>query len=45
MQVTVTDNNMETITYGYAPEHYGECVKFYSELVQSGKIYTYSIRL
>jgi hypothetical protein len=45
MQVTVTDNNMETITYGYAPEHYGSCVKFYSDLVQSGEIYTYTITL
>lgn len=45
MQVTVTDNKMETITYGYAPEHYGSLVEYYSGLVQSGEIYTYTIRM
>ena len=45
MQVTVTDNNMETITYGYSPEHYASCVEFYSDLVQSGEIYTYTVKL
>jgi len=45
MQVTVTDNNMETLTYGYDPEHYGSLVEYYSDLVQAGKIYTYTIRM
>jgi len=45
MQVTVTDNKMETITYGYAPEHYGSLVEYYSGLVQSGEIYTYTIKM
>jgi hypothetical protein len=45
MQVSVTDNNMKTVTYGYAPEHYGDVVKFYSDLVQGGEIYTYTVKL
>ena len=45
MQVTVTDNKMETLTYGYDPEHYGSLVEYYSDLVQAGKIYTYTIRM
>ena len=45
MQVTVTDNNMETLTYGYDSEHYGSLVEYYSDLVQAGKIYTYTIRM
>ena len=45
MNVTVTDNNMKTITYGYSPEHFAECVKFYSELVQNGEIYTYTVKM
>jgi hypothetical protein len=45
MQVTVTDNKMETITYGYSPEHYAGVVEFYSDLVQSGGIYTYTVKM
>jgi hypothetical protein len=45
MQVTVTNNNMETITYGYAPEHFASCVEFYSNLVQAGDIYTYTVKM
>lgn len=45
MQVQVTNNNMETITYGYSPEHYGSLVEYYSGLVQSGEIYTYSVKM
>lgn len=45
MQVTVTDNNMKTIVYGYSPEHYAGLVEFYSDLVQSGKIYTYTVKM
>ena len=45
MQVTVTDNNMKTITYGYSPEHYAGVVEFYSDLVQSGDIYTYTVKM
>lgn len=45
MQVTVTDNKMNTITYGYAPEHYGSLVEYYSNLVQSGDIYTYTVKM
>jgi hypothetical protein len=45
MQVKVTNNNMETVTYGYSPEHYAGVVEFYSNLVQSGDIYTYTVRM
>jgi len=45
MQVTVTDNKMNTVTYGYSPEHYASLVEFYSDLVQSGKIYTYTVKM
>jgi predicted solute-binding protein len=45
MQVQVTDNKMETITYGYSPEHYAGVVEFYSDLVQSGEIYTYTVKM
>ncbi len=45
MQITVTDNNMNQITYGYSPEHYAGCVEFYSDLVQSGAIYTYTVKM
>jgi hypothetical protein len=45
MEITVIDNNMESITYGYMPEHYADCVKFYSDLVQTGQIYTYTVRI
>jgi hypothetical protein len=45
MQVQVTDNKMNTITYGYAPEHYGDVVKFYSDAVQNGEIYTYVVKM
>jgi hypothetical protein len=45
MQVTVTNNKMETITYGYSPEHYAGVVEFYSDLVQKGDIYTYTVKM
>jgi hypothetical protein len=45
MQVTVTDNKMKTITYGYSPEHYAGVVEFYSDLVQAGEIYTYTVKM
>jgi hypothetical protein len=45
MQVSVTNNNMETITYGYSPEHYAGVVEYYSNLVQSGEIYTYTVKM
>ena len=45
MQVTVTNNNMETTNYGYDPEHYGSLIEFYSNLVQAGEIYTYTIKM
>lgn len=45
MNVTVTNNKMETITYGYSPEHYGSLVEYYSNLVQAGEIYTYTIKM
>jgi hypothetical protein len=45
MNVTVTDNNMKTITYGHDPEHFGSLVEFYSGLVQSGEIYTYTVKM
>jgi len=45
MQVKVTNSNMETVTYGYSPEHYAGVVEFYSNLVQSGDIYTYTVRM
>ena len=45
MNVTVTNNNMETITYGFSPEHYSGVVEFYSDLVQSGEIYTYTVKM
>ena len=45
MNVTVTDNNMNTVTYGYAPEHFAGVVEFYSDLVQSGEIYTYTVKM
>jgi hypothetical protein len=45
MNVSVTDNNMKTITYGYSPEHYASVVEFYSDLVQSGEIYTYTVKM
>ena len=45
MQVTVTDNQMKTITYGYSPEHYAGVVEFYSDLVQAGEIYTYTVKM
>jgi hypothetical protein len=45
MQVTVTNNNMETTSYGYDPEHFGSLVEFYSNLVQTGEIYTYTIKM
>jgi hypothetical protein len=45
MQVSVTDNKMETITYGYSPEHFAGVVEYYSHLVQSGEIYTYTVKM
>lgn len=45
MNVTVTDNKMNTVTYGYDPEHYASLVEFYSDLVQSGEIYTYTVKM
>jgi hypothetical protein len=45
MQVTVTNNKMETTTYGYSPEHYAGVVEFYSDLVQKGEIYTYTVKM
>ena len=45
MNVTVTDNKMETITYGYSPEHFASVVEFYSGLVQDGSIYTYTVKM
>ena len=45
MQVSVTDNKMETITYGYDPEHFGALVEYYSNLVQAGEIFTYSVKM
>ena len=45
MQVTVTDNQMKTIAYGYSPEHYAGVVEFYSDLVQAGEIYTYTVKM
>ena len=45
MNVTVTDNKMNTVTYGYAPEHFAGVVEFYSNLVQSGEIYTYTVKM
>jgi hypothetical protein len=45
MQVIVTKLDMTQETYGYSPEHYADVVEYYSELVQSGKIYTYTARM
>jgi hypothetical protein len=45
MQVTVTNLDMTQVTYGYSPDHYADVVKFYSDLVQSGKIYTYTAKM
>ena len=45
MNVTVTDNQMKTITYGYDPEHYAGLVEYYSGLVQAGSIYTYTVKM
>ena len=45
MNVTVTDNKMGTITYGYSPEHFASVVEFYSNLVQDGSIYTYTVKM
>ena len=45
MNVTVTDNKMGTITYGYSPEHFASVVEFYSGLVQDGSIYTYTVKM
>ena len=45
MNVTVTNNEMETITYGYSPEHFAGVVEFYSNLVQAGDIYTYTVKM
>ena len=45
MEVIVTDNKKNTITYGYAPEHYAGVVQFYSDLVQRGEIYTYTVKV
>ena len=45
MNITVTDNKMNTVTYGYAPEHFAGVVEFYSDLVQSGEIYTYTVKM
>jgi type II secretory pathway component PulC len=45
MEVIVTDNKKNTITYGYAPEHYAGVVEFYSNLVQRGEIYTYTVKV
>ena len=45
MQVIVTNLDMTETTYGYSPEHFAKVVEFYSDLVQSGKIYTYSAKM
>jgi hypothetical protein len=45
MNVTVTNNDLSQITYGYSPEHYAGVVEFYSNLVQSGEIYTYYVKM
>ena len=45
MNVTVTDNKMKTTTYGFDPQHFASVVEFYSDLVQSGKIYTYTVKM
>lgn len=45
MQVTVTDNKMQTKTYGYAPDHFADLVEYYSHLVQSGQIYSYTVKM
>jgi hypothetical protein len=43
MNVTVTNLDMSQITYGYSPDHYADVVKFYSDAVQNGEIYTYTV--
>ena len=45
MQVTVTNNKMETTVYGFSPEHYAGVVQYYSDLVQAGEIYTYTVKM
>ena len=43
MTVTVVNNDGTIIKYGFDPEHIVGVGQFYSELVQEGKIKTYTI--
>ena len=45
MKVTVTNLDMTQVTYGFAPEHWAKVIKFYSDLVQNGEIYTYTAKM
>jgi hypothetical protein len=45
MEIIVTNNDLSQVTYGYDPCHYASCVEFYSDLVQSGEIYTYTVKV
>jgi len=45
MQVTVTNLDMTQTVYGFAPDNWAKIVEYYSELVQSGEIYTYSAKM
>ena len=45
MEVIVTNLDMTQTRYGFDPEHFARVVEFYSDLVQSGKIYTYTAKM
>jgi hypothetical protein len=44
VNVTITRKDGETITYGYAPEHFAGVNLFYAEELAAGKIVGYVIR-
>jgi hypothetical protein len=43
VNVTVLDNDGQTITYGYAPEHYAGVNLFYAQLLADGAISAYHL--
>ena len=43
MQVKVTNKDMNTITYGYDPEHYEAVLEFYRDAVDNGEIVDFEV--
>ena len=45
MTVTITNLDMTQETFLFAPDNYAKVIKFYSDLVQNGEIYTYTAKM